>query len=352
MWQLDNRTPFAAERTWVRDRDGTETWLVAVKCTFDIAPDGTTRIARDQPPVVAAPEYLDPARPATSSLKYDLDLVRTKLATDVIVHAQAHAPLARPVTELDIGVRVGPVVKRLRVTGDRVWQGRTASAPVPFVVMPIVYERAYGGFDPQGAGDASPRWDRRNPAGTGFASSMRGLGGLRLPNVEYADQCVRSWDDQPAPAGLGPIAMHWQPRAQLAGTYDDTWRSERSPLLTDDLDDRFYQCAPLDQQAPGFLSGGEPVTLINLTPAGRLCFDLPRVYLGLETFFHGGQTRVHDRPRLHTVILEPGVPRVALVWHSALACHAMVYRLSKTRIIHKPVVRGSVEQALPQRSRQ
>ena len=52
MWQVDNRTPFAAERGWVRDRNGTEVWLVTVKCTFDIKPDGSTEVSEEQPPVL------------------------------------------------------------------------------------------------------------------------------------------------------------------------------------------------------------------------------------------------------------------------------------------------------------
>jgi hypothetical protein len=31
MWQIDNRSPFAAAGTWVRDRQGREIWIVAVK---------------------------------------------------------------------------------------------------------------------------------------------------------------------------------------------------------------------------------------------------------------------------------------------------------------------------------
>ena len=27
MWKVDNRTPFAAEHGWVRDRNGAEGWL-------------------------------------------------------------------------------------------------------------------------------------------------------------------------------------------------------------------------------------------------------------------------------------------------------------------------------------
>jgi hypothetical protein len=57
MWQVDNRTPFAAERGWVRDRNGAEIWLVAVKATFDIKPDGSTEVSEEQSPVLRVPEY-------------------------------------------------------------------------------------------------------------------------------------------------------------------------------------------------------------------------------------------------------------------------------------------------------
>jgi len=67
MWQVDNRTPFAAERAWVRDRNGAEVWLVAVKCTFTIEPDGTTAVAEEQPPVRRIPEHH--GEPGRSSLK-------------------------------------------------------------------------------------------------------------------------------------------------------------------------------------------------------------------------------------------------------------------------------------------
>src|SRR5688572_7898193 len=112
MWQVDNRTPFAAERGWVRDRNGAEIWLVAVKCTFDILPDGTTEVSQDQPAVLRVPEYS--GEPGKSSLKYESDLILTKTATDIIVVGHAYAPNGRPVTELDAGVRVGAVQKVLR----------------------------------------------------------------------------------------------------------------------------------------------------------------------------------------------------------------------------------------------
>lgn len=338
MWQLDNRTPFAAERTWVRDRDGAEIWLVAIKCTFDIRPDGSTEVANQQPPVVMAPEYVDPAKPAQSSLKYDMDLVRTKKTTDVLVSGHAYAPGAKPVEEMDVSLQVGPIQKRLHITGDRLWQGRTHSRPIPFVKMPIVYERAYGGMDPATKDGPNPQWDERNPAGTGYALSRERIEGLKLPNIEYPDQLVRKWDDRPTPAGFGPICSHWKSRVSLAGTYDDRWQQERFPLLPRDFDDHYFQTAPVDQQPTEFLSGRETLTLQNLTPNGRVQFQLPQVRLGFETFFSTGERHVHERPKLHTVIIEADVPRVSLIWHTALPCHPKVYKLVKTRIFQKSVI--------------
>lgn len=338
MWQLDNRTPFAAERTWVRDRDGAEIWLVAVRCTFDIKSDGTTEPAGEQPPVVMAPTYIDPAKPAQSSLKYETDLVRTKCTTDVLVSGHAYAPGGKPVEEMDVSLHVGSIQKRLHITGDRVWQGRSPSRPKPFVTMPLVYERAYGGMDPGSKDGPNPQWDERNPVGTGYALSRDRIEGLRLPNIEYPEQLVRKWDHRPPPAGFGPICGHWKSRVSLAGTYDDRWQQERFPLLPLDFDDRYFQSAPVDQQPTEFFSGRETVTIQNLTPNGRLQFQLPQVRLGFETFFNTGERQVHERPKLHSVIIDADLLRMSVVWHTALPCHPKVYKLMKTRIVQKKVV--------------
>ena len=143
--------------------------------------------------------------------------------------------------------------------------------------MPLVYERAYGGVDPKSddagarTGTGATRWARASP------SQSRNAQGLQLPNIEDPKQLIGSWDDRPAPAGFGAIASHWQPRVGFAGTYDEHWMKTRQPLLAEDMDDRWFQCAPADQQAPEFLRGGEPVVLHNLQPARAACeFTLPQ----------------------------------------------------------------------------
>lgn len=329
MWQLDNQTPFAAAQGWIRDRCGAEVWLVVVKASFDILADGSTEIANQQPEPQRLPEHNGEA--GASSIRFETDFVLTKQTTDVVVAGHAHAPGGRAVHQIDVGMRVGSLYKVLRVFGNRAWGLLGPGDPQPFSMMPLVYERAFGGIDRQ-SNEPGKDWDWRNPVGCGFAVSSAHLRGLPVPNVEASDRLISAWDDQPAPAGFGPVASHWQPRASLAGTYDANWEATRQPLLPDDCDDRFFQCAPQDQQTSQFLVGGEPVRLVGMNPRGQLDFVLPSMTLTLESRFSDAERRAHEAPKLHTVIFEPDLPRVSLVWHSALECHAKVYKLDKTRI--------------------
>lgn len=338
MWQLVNNTSFAAERAFVRDKNGAEVWLVAVKGTYEIKPDGATALAEKQVEVCMAPEYLGEL--GKSSLKCESDLVHTKPNTDIILHGHAYAPNGRPTTSVEVTMKVGKLSKTLRVFGDRYWQnaliGLTITDPRPFVKMPIVYERAFGGVDQKSDDPKKHGWERRNPIGTGFAVASEHLVGQMLPNVEYPNELISSWKQRPRPAGFGPIARDWSPRVEWAGTYDEKWEKERLPLVPIDFDERYYQCALEDQQMPGYLKGGEPVELYNLSPGGLLRFTLPRVWLTFNTSL-GGEI-VEDRAKLHTVILEPDFPRVILVWHTSLPCHNKEHKLGQTVITQKEFI--------------
>jgi len=332
MWQVENRTPFAADRGWVRDRNGAEIWLVALKCTFDIHPDGSTDISDEQPAVLQMPEYH--GEPGKSSVKCESDIVMTKTTTDIVVVGHAYAPGGSATTHMDAGFRVGPVQKLLSISGDRIWETLGPSEPQAFIKMPLVYERAYGGVDSRSS-HPERDWEWRNPVGTGFAVTRENAKGLAVPNIEYPGELLGSWDDRPRPAGFGPIEGHWQPRVSFAGTYDDHWMQTRQPLLPEDFDDRYFQCVPADQQAPGFLRGGEAVALRGLTANGRLDFALPRVFPSFETHFFDGTRERHKNRKLHSIILEPDYPRVSIVWHSALPCHFKVQKLEHTVVTLK-----------------
>jgi hypothetical protein len=335
MWEVDNRTKYAHNHSWDRDRDGAEVWIVVVKSTFSILPDGSTTPADKQPAVCSVPEYL--GAPGESSLRLDTDLIRVKPATDVVVLGHAHAPHGRPVTHLAVTLKTIAFEKTLRVSGDRYWRktraGVSLTSPEPFVTIPIVYERAFGGRrrsdDPMVVDVID-----RNPVGTGFGDELETAGEMRAPNVEYPSELVSSVTKRPRPAGFGPLSAHWMPRRQWAGTYDAKWERDRKPLVPEDLDDRFFLSAPDDQQLRAHLVGGESIELRNMTPNGLLRFDLPKVTLGFETVFTTGEAVLH-RPVLHTVIVEPDYPRVSLVWQTSLRCHARVLKLDHTRVTEK-----------------
>jgi hypothetical protein len=268
-------------------------------------------------------------------------LTGPKQRTDVILNGHAYAPAGRPVTETTVTLKLDNITKQLRIVGDRIWRnsllGLSMTRPEPFGKMPIVYERAFGGWDTRPEKLADQRLEPRNPIGAGFAVRAEHLDGQPLPNVEDPKNPIASWRDRPRPAGFGAVASYWQPRLKLAGTFDEKWQKERFPLLPEDYDERFVQAAPEDQQADGFLKGGDRVELENLSPSGSMAFVLPKVYLTFTTRF--GRHAVEHRARLHTVILEPDQPRVIMVWHTSLpVANSRVDYLDETIIGEKPYV--------------
>lgn len=320
MWELKNQTRYEAEQTFLRDKDGAEVWIVVVRGTFDIQPDGAASIATDQLPVVRAPAYQGEL--GRSSLQYDSDLAFTKHTTDVVLHGYAYAPDGRPAEEVDVLLSVGgSIEKTLRVVGDRRWVARDDSLtpPEPFLRMAITYERAYGGADREDENVYEPR----NPVGTGLVPKEGSL----APNVLPLDGSEQEL------VAFGPIPRAWEPRVALAGTYDDAWRESRFPLLPLNFDERFFQCAPRDQQPESWLEGGEEIRLINLSPEGELTFELPRVRLFFETTFV--DETVEHPARLHTVIIEPEERRLHMVWQTRLDCHPKVNKLIETTIVEE-----------------
>jgi hypothetical protein len=331
MWHLTNHTPYAVGKSWGRNKDGVHEWLVAVKATFDIAPDGRTTLADEQPPPVMVPEHH--GEPGVSSLRYDMEIVAPKPTTDIVVNGTAHAPKGRPSTEFAVSMRVGSIQKTLRVLGKRRWgvgvTGITSSAPEPMIELPITYERAYGGWDRTDQDPRNQRMDLRNPVGCGVVAKPEYRVGRELPCFEYPQGDVAT----AGPAGFGALDVYWSPRREQAGTYDAKWEETRRPLLPVDWDPRSLQCAPVDQRPPSHLRGGELVELVHLTPSGVLRFTLPKIYLTYRTMLDG---KAHEhRGTLSSVILEPDVPRVMMVWTTSLLCRTNGEYLDETVIQEK-----------------
>jgi hypothetical protein len=331
MWAITNDTPYKTGKSWGRDKDGVHEWIVAVKATYDIAPDGRVELASQQVEPLLIPEYH--GEYGQSSLRYDADLVGAKPTTDVVLNGTAYAPGGRPTTDFFVRLSVGPISKTLRVRGTRWWDeglfGSSRSALQPVTQVPVLYERAYGGYDHADPDPRNHRMDPRNPVGCGVAATPRHRVGQAVPNFEHPDGHI----DKAGPAGFGAIDSWWSPRREFAGTYDEAWQQQRLPLLPEDWDRRSLLCAPADQRPANHLRGGEVVELVNLTADGLLRFVLPKVHLTFTTRIDG---RVEEhRSRLSSVILEPDYPRVLMVWSTSLSCRNDADYLEETIVREK-----------------
>jgi hypothetical protein len=271
--ELVNLTPYAADISITMDGDGSEMLLVMVKATFVLG-DGLPALAPEQDKPVLADEYA--GEPDRSSLVRAAESCLFKPAADVVVSGSAFSPRGRG-SETLVALELGPIRKVIRVIGDRAWKSARGdiSSPQPFVEMPLTYERAFGGRD---ASAAPPEAWPENPVGVGFRGqgSRAPLAGAPLPNLEDPRQPITRPTDRPRSRGLGPIAPSWSPRPGYAGTYDAAWQRQRMPFPPLDFDPRFGHAAPIDQVLPGYLVGGEAVSLTGMRPAGGVYrFTLP-----------------------------------------------------------------------------
>ncbi|MEZ4302573.1 MAG: DUF2169 domain-containing protein [Polyangiaceae bacterium] len=323
MPDLENHTPYSALSLPSMAPDGADLLLVVVSGRFDLPPAGRARPedlrpSTEQPPVLLHDEYHGP--PEASSLRYEGQSAPQRLATDVVLLGHAWAPRGVPDKRVDVTLAVARAfTKSVAVFGERVFtQGVgviVPSAPRPFVSMPLVYERAFGGAEP---GDQAPReFEPKNPVGRGFFRSASQALDQPVPNLEDPRRLLRTATDRPAPAGFGPIARSWQPRVGFGGTYDQRWIEERAPAWPPDFDPRFFNAAPPDQQVRGHLRGGEHVAVGGAHPDGDLHFEVPRDRLLLKGYFRGRVER--KLLTLDSLVIEPDERALTVTWRGTFA---------------------------------
>lgn len=326
MLQIDNRTPFATSIGLLPDRQGVDTLFVVVKGTFTLAP--ALVVAEQQVAVAMADEHW--GDPGESSVKVASELHLGKPGTDVVLVGQAWAPRRVAVPENGVTLAVADRQKSLAVVGDRVWAGSTPSSPRPFVSIPLMYERAYGGSYRVGT---RLFCEERNPVGRGFlgARSKSELASQPVPNIEDPRRRLRSLGDVVPAVGFGFIAPSWQARRQYAGTYDEAWQKTRAPYLPDDFDPRYFHAAPVDQIFPQPLQGGEPVLVAGAAPEGTMRFKLPQCRFRVSATIAG---KGHDPapPALETVLIEPDDNRVCLSWRFRIPCDKQPLKVQMIRI--------------------
>ena len=311
--EVINSTPYAMERVVIFDKQGNETLLVAIKATYDFFP-GTTQLAAVQTPIVHADEYLGDE--LTTSIRVASDLLPTRPTTGVTVFGNA-VSTEGPVTSMQVGVRVGDLTRLAIVKGDRLGFGQI-NHPQPFETLPLIWENSFGGFDSSNSNPSKHDALQDNPIGKGFVASASklSLDEIPLPNIEDPDALLEGARRGGRAVGFGPIPPAWLARRQYAGTYDDHWQKERMPLLPEDFDDRFLQCAPATLTASQYLSGKESITLLGMTEEGKLSFDLNAAPPTIGLTFH--KTGRLSQPSLESIHIDAKARNVQLTWKSAI----------------------------------
>lgn len=311
-----------AEVTAFTDKSGWEHVLVVMKATFSIPEDGG--IPKPLPPQPLAMKDDFDGKPGLSAPLYENDFASRKAMCDVVFRAHAHAPHGKPVKSLDVAVQVGKMVKAIHVVGNRHWEKNLLlirhSEPERFVAMPLHFGRAFGGCAPyEEDGEMRQEGYPPNPVGTGFSKRKEYpvVHGMRLPNLEVPGKSL-SRPDEPYPAiALSPTARNFYPRYTYAGTYDERWKNEIAPFLPDDFDERYFQCAPEDQQIP-YPIGGEEVCLINVMPnRPGVRFRLPKLdSMPVRIMFRTGEIQEHSA-NADTLFIDTTAGLFSVVWRAS-----------------------------------
>lgn len=328
MWEIDNRTPFAALGYFVRDKAGLEHWVMAVRGRFAIGENGFSRIADKQGGVRIRPEYADDR---AEELMNESDFSPFRPRVDFLVDGEITASDERSVNKVHVGFELAGHAKRAVAFGARRlrMQGDVLKLDGYEMFSPcrLSWRNSLGGpdlADPDGP--AHPA----NPIGKGWSAKWPRFpfdSEIELPLVENLDKAV-SDGALPDPVGFGPLQPAWMPRASHAGTYDDDWRKYEAPLLPADFSADFFQAAPADQIFD--LKGGETGRVFGLHPEGEYQFRLPQVIIESATWM--GRDKIEARPRLISVALNGTEKTLEMVWNAAIPCEAGDMAVSKSRI--------------------
>lgn len=228
--------------------------------------------------------------------------------------------------------------KTLRVTGNRQWDRNTPNTitkPEPFTAMPLNYDRAFGGVQHYKEGnEILPDVFEKNPIGKGYLSKKGQDISLALPNLEVINNPLILPQENYEPVALSAVARNWLPRRLYAGTYDQRWKEEFFPLLPDDFDERYYQCAPEDQQID-YPDGGENVILRNMMQGREdVQFKLPRLN-NLPVKVLMSDYLVHTLPVVvDTIYFEPDESRFSVVWRASLPIKRRIQKIQTVAVGH------------------
>ena len=301
----------------------------ALKASFAFDTEGELQILEEQPPLMYG-DYFDPDTanavfenlPATAELLYPSDTTPFKPATDVIVIGKACSPTPR--SEWICGLKIGSISKQLKLTGPRFWSrnyisGWKLSEPSPTIEVPLRYDRAFGGRLYPDKAFESLKPDElsiNNPLGLGFFASHSADFGkdYPAPQIEYLDSPIRSDPSKSARvAGFSSVPGSFWSRLQLSGTYDAAWEKSVAPHIPLDMDLRYWNTAPPDQQVSPYLEGSELLSLTGFLASGDVNIKLPNLVGWAQVDYEDGNQEANQM-WLDTVIVDLDKRQLNIRW--------------------------------------
>ncbi|MBS9782952.1 MAG: DUF2169 domain-containing protein [Pasteurella sp.] len=331
--RLQNFSKLQASYTMGLQKDGRECIVIVAKGSWTIPQNSKEepRLITDNPlEIIEADEYL--GEPGLSPLKYENDFARFKKKCDVIMHSCAYAGTELEAKYVDVNLSIDDKLnKSIRVHGPRYWESYLGLISIGeseyFEKQPIHYGIAYGGVDSAREDKGKTATYLKNPVGIGYLPNTprKNIVGQPAPQLESLKTRINGTVGNYPALSFGPIAKNYPERLKYAGTYDDYWSKNIRPLLPDDFDERFYQCAPNDQQMP-YIKGGETISLTNLTHKSNLNFIIPKQKLFMS-YMVTSTEEIEIEAFADTLIIEPEENRFSIVWRGNIPIKNSIHEI-------------------------
>lgn len=318
-----SHSPYPVQGFEHRFYHGNRYHCVSAKVTLQWDAEGKLTPVRRQPDMIVNDVWRE--EQDRSSLVYASDLIPFKPTTDVVVTGTMLSPEERPLPYWYTALRIGKIEKRLKIFGPRAWRnhligGWKLSDPEPTDRVSLLYENAYGGtIDPHKEKYEEGEYYPPNPVGVGYIGKSRADYQREYPaaQIEGWDAGIKEFGRDVTPGGYGPVPGHVPDRLKYAGTYDERWKKEMAPHIPLDMDMRFWNAAPADQQTEAYLKAGEIIELAGMRSGPPIRLAIPNIDASTLLEFA-------DRPResqgihLDTVALDLDQNRMTLRYHQII----------------------------------
>lgn len=315
MLELINNTPWQTELFPGYDLKGNSQLTCVIKIGFSFDASGQLFALEKSEPILEHDYYYEDD-PINCSICGAEESMPFKQGGELLIYGSAQ-PYQGQCQMTEVAVTLNKenkklIQKRLKIFGNRDWQasllGVIASKPDLLKALPLRYEYAYGGSDPKNPAKVYPY----NPIGIGYSEKNWRVAGLALPQIEQGPKFITSPDQQPLPAGFGPVDRSWQPRLNSELVASEAGKNNISP--------EYYNTAPLDQRISESFQGGEELIfsglLTNIPVTKEVKLIIPKWPVKVQ-HIHGSFINDIDF-NIDTLILDTDKQTLHLVGRSAI----------------------------------